>query len=332
MAVKKGLVMKKINSFTCLNTLACLLLVSCLHGTTTQHTGKHSVSLCFDLYGKSHVVDNISSLATLRDEVYDRTGVPQALQRFSVNNKMVLSDEALSQLAPYTSVNVTVPLLGGIEGPSMDFTDFSSKDTSSLTEFSTEADYWRTVHPGFNIEGICKNPDCEAVKARGGRKAWVWTLFRKKATGEEISRFKGSIVAKSGELFDYFDMWDMRSNCVCQACKQFIEPENIRRCGFYGCRYDIEGMKKSENTMSDVRDKKVEYGNKFMYFDKKCIPWNFIHIVVRKLSEEKNISVEVRALIEAAIDRKESTKTIIAMFNLGNHGAAIVQRVKQEMA
>lgn len=301
-------------------------MVGCMAAAPQENLGNLPL-IVKGLDGKKHVItlaftDNIGKV---KDVVYDLTGVAQEQQRISFRNKTLPPKSALNSLflQPYDEVSLAVTLLGG-DLPSFDFTDFSTKDTSSLKQFSTTAPDWRVIYPGFNIEGICKNADCEAVKARGGERAWVWTEFKNSVTGKVIDRFQGTIT--EGEFMNYFDMWDMRENCICQSCKQPIEPENVKKCGFYGCKYDIKGLKQGEKKHSEVRNKKVDYGSGFMYFDKKCVPWNYIRIVVQKLNGQSNIPMTSRLVIKNQLIHGIPPDIIAETFELGKEQILAIAR------
>ncbi|RHZ56125.1 hypothetical protein Glove_406g92 [Diversispora epigaea] len=162
---------------------------------------KHSVGKITDLEVQNH--DTISSIDPQNQRLML---ISSKIDDFD-DNKM-LSEYNIKQ---GDTLQLVVRLRGG--GPAgFQFQDLSK--SIKKTPWSKVSPRWRTASYGLNLEGYCKNCNCEAYN-------------------------KDRVIVKWG--YRDFDFYYNEHECLCPLCNKHVEPIT---CGFYNTHWKYEGVKK----------------------------------------------------------------------------------------
>lgn len=162
-----------------------------------------------------------NSIADLKEKVRAKTNIPTDQQRLLFGGKMLDNDRTLLDynLSPQSTIHLVLRLRGG--GPQMvDFNDFKKEKRVALT---SEGPAWRTVAPGLNLKGVCKNDQCAASNQT------VW-----------IQR----------GISSYFNMNRECETAPCPQCKEFVT--DVNNCGFYRCIFSVYGVTEEGKEFSSL--------------------------------------------------------------------------------
>ena len=152
-------------------------------------------------------------------------------------------------------------------GLPFDFTDLLE---GKKIKWSKSAPRWRRGAPGFNVEGICKAPDCIAKDQQ--------------------------VIVNLG--YGKFEMGKVTSCSLCPICKgekgrKFLKK--VHSCFFVKCKFSYEGLLHPEDEDEDGEEKSGEGEHKgdedFLYFKGEkdadegsaLTKWGYLSITVKKL-------------------------------------------------
>ncbi len=164
-------------------------------------------------------VSSTDTIKSLRYRIYASEYIDPLVQRILLEKKQLEDHRTLSDynIQKDTTVKLAIRLRGG-GTPSLTFVNM--RLTEEL-EFSDSAPQWRTVRPGMNLKGICKNTICAA----NGQVVWV------------------------PKDFGIFNMLKECRTAACPACQGPID--DVKNFGIYKCTYSVNGaIKNSEDTTS----------------------------------------------------------------------------------
>eukprot|EP00331_Platyophrya_macrostoma_P002004 CAMPEP_0176425864 /NCGR_PEP_ID=MMETSP0127-20121128/11621_1 /TAXON_ID=938130 /ORGANISM="Platyophrya macrostoma, Strain WH" /LENGTH=228 /DNA_ID=CAMNT_0017807063 /DNA_START=8 /DNA_END=694 /DNA_ORIENTATION=- len=160
----------------------------------------------------SFTVTLSDSVESLMAKIEKEEGIPIDQQRLVWAGKQLEGDRSFLDygIIKKSTIHLVLRLRGGGPQMGMDFPDITQSEKAKKIKWCTIAPEWRTVTPGFSIDGICKNMNC---------KAYNKTVFINKGLG----------------VYDL--LRDEYQNC-CPICKKYVETKN---CGFSNCTYSFEG-------------------------------------------------------------------------------------------
>ena len=124
-----------------------------------------------------------------------------------------------------------------------------------MKKFSDKAPDWRFLVKGLNLEGICKNPSCKAYN----KKVWVQKGFGTFNMAREIAK----------------------ARCPMADCQKKVQE--VDQCGFFYCKYEIEGMTVHNEEVSTSGSHKDENGfEKFLAGGDQSEEYVYLDITVSK--------------------------------------------------
>jgi len=113
-------------------------------------------------------------------------------------------------------------LIPRMRGGDLCYDSCSSMLHKTRQEFAIDAPDYRGISPGFNVEGMCRNPHCEAYQQ------FVWSNLRFSHGPEDLIGL---------DKIEGFDMSKVVKRAPCPSCKAGLKNGTIRACGFFLCEY-----------------------------------------------------------------------------------------------
>uniref|UniRef100_A0A0G4GFC9 Ubiquitin-like domain-containing protein n=1 Tax=Chromera velia CCMP2878 TaxID=1169474 RepID=A0A0G4GFC9_9ALVE len=148
---------------------------------------------------------------TLKEKIQDKEGIPPEQLRLIYEGKQLEDARTLldyGATSECTTIHMVLRLRGG-HIPPTPFVDV--RGALRVQQFSDSAPSWRTVRPGLNLHGKCKNRNCRAY-------------------GHQV------IMPQGMESFDFILS---SADCTCPECGIWTQPET---CGFYKCQWSHEAI------------------------------------------------------------------------------------------
>lgn len=184
-----------------------------------------------------------TTIDTLALAIQDKTDIPADQQRLIFAGKQINASVLSDTFNEHTLLDwniqkeSTIHLILRLQGGGPDAFSFSHMEHEKRLALTSEGPSWYTISPGLNIQGTCKNADCEAFNDT------VW-----------IQKGMGA-----------FSM-DLES-CVsqCPACHQIAK--DINNAGFYQCLFSIKGTKEGKGEVSVNRQNVRAPDDEFLTFD-----------------------------------------------------------------
>ncbi|ETV72583.1 hypothetical protein H257_12345 [Aphanomyces astaci] len=197
---------------------------------------------------------NLTTVAEVCSEIEYKTGIPQEEHRLMYGGAQL---QKCRQLCDYgigrdSTLHFSLSLNGGLSYVSKagEFVDVSNDDILEVRKFLRDAPMWRHVQIGLNVEGVCKNKDCDAF----GHLVICPTKWRP------------------------FNLLQHRIHCA--LCCASIVPFT---CGFYNCRWRFEGVQ-IDNGMHMSSPWKAASGEFYHRFNEgKNVTWQSLVVVATPL-------------------------------------------------
>lgn len=194
-----------------------------------------------------------SLVSDVKESIYAKVNIAVQDQSLLFDGETLKDDQTLLS---YDIENGETLLLVPIEEEG-GFASFSFSNFKKKVEkkFSNNAPDWRILTKGLNLEGICTNPQCDAHN----KKVWVQKGFGKFNIAKEFTR----------------------SFCPMPNCKKKVKE--IEQCGFFYCKYVIEGETVDEQKVSlKGSHKKTSGFEKFLAGGEDSARYTFLEITVTK--------------------------------------------------
>lgn len=153
-------------------------------------------------------------------------------------------------------------LLGGLSSCGF---GFASLDEGASRGFSNTAPDYRTIRPGLNLEGKCKNSECPVFE----KLCWSNLGFNE----------------DSG-----FDIGRAIMHAKCPLCDERLDSSSIKSCGFYKCSYTFTGG--DLTTGKEVSGSDQTWSNsEWIYYDgdDSSRTWSYLTIAVSRKPLPKTI-------------------------------------------
>ena len=199
------------------------------------------------------------TIQSIHNELERQTNFPSKFQELIFKEKTLDRYRSLSYYGIQTGSTLFLRKLGkfgnAINIPCFKFPDFTDDNKVEKT-FAKKAEKWRLIGKGLNLEGICENSKCRAYK----KKVWVPKGFGVFYIQEEVCE------------------------SVCPICGE--EVEQVEQCGFFYCKYRIQGRKinKEKIDIEDMHKKKTGF-RKFLAGKDNSVQYRFLKISVTKHTE-----------------------------------------------
>jgi hypothetical protein len=197
------------------------------------------------------------TIYSIKQKVEDKEGITPDKQRLVYSGGQLRDVYTLSDchISKESTLILRLNCLGGC---SLADLDFVSMDKQKILEFDPKGPKWRQVTKGLNLHGTCTNKVCEA--------------------------FQHIVVQQKG-----FGTFNLNTECAeasCPICK--TELKEVNNCGFYACKYSIEGKRKDK----DGKIEKIQKNNlkapsdKYLTFESngEMRSWQYLNIKVEPLS------------------------------------------------
>ena len=152
-------------------------------------------------------VDPHDTIESAKEQMHKLSGIPKEYQRWISKGKQLEHGYTFKDynITKEDTIHNVVTLRGG--GVSF---EFSKLEEAQVILVSPKAPKWREAVDGTNIEGRCKNSNCEA--------------------------FERTVIFPVG--FCAINIGDQLSLCKCPMCDTRFVPTT---CGFTNCRWKYEG-------------------------------------------------------------------------------------------
>jgi len=229
------------------------------------------------LYGTSLIVSCSDSWTVhyLKLHIYKQCGLAPQEQRLVYSGQELLDRDNIGEFgfANGSVVHmVAVKTTGGKRCQiKQSFSAPTTKSSIGRRECETSDDVpdYRLLCPGLNVEGTCMNQKCRAY----GRT--VWANFGFKFVEDEMN---------DGYQSCGFDLWDLKRDSCCPACKHRLDPKSVNSCGFYCCEYLYRGFDLSKGQIK-TGGGKITMRNSFEYLGNSLDSgiWSYLVISVRPL-------------------------------------------------
>ena len=214
-----------------------------------------------DLNGKTITIEDNSPqhrVLLLKEKIEEKTQIPAYAQRLvfaggSLDNSRTLSDYNIKEGSTF---HLLLKLLGG-GPPTLSFNSMEEEESYDLVPAS-DSPLWTHIRAGLNLQGHCKNPECEA----NGQIIWIQ---------------KG------------FGTFNMNKECEISSCPQCREiATDVNNCGFTCCIYSIKG----ETECGEKREKLAckAPDNKFLTFsasEDSAFKWRTLTITTVSLTSQE---------------------------------------------
>ncbi|CAG8599255.1 16793_t:CDS:2 [Dentiscutata erythropus] len=163
-------------------------------------------------------VESYHSIEDVKKEMYNKVHIPSDSQRLIFSGRQLEDVHSVSdyKIQKGSTLHLNARLCGGYSTPVMAnyFQDLTKPPV--LKKFSIIAPRWRCATVGLNLEGYCKNNECEAFN-------------------------KGRVVIMWG--YQDFNFFNDEHKSQCPICKKYVTPIT---CGFTNTHWKYEGLKKVE--------------------------------------------------------------------------------------
>lgn len=239
-----------------------------------------------DLAGKTHTFYCFpeESLGEFKTVIYNQLEIPPDQQRLIFAGKQLEDDKSFNdyKIQKESTIHMVLNLRGG--GGGQLFADISNGAGAVKLEWSNTAPFWREATPGLNLEGKCKNSQCQAYG-------------------------KGNVIMKMGNIT--FDLMLDQELCKCPVCSEFVEPLS---CAFYNCEYTYSGLKKVTEGRP-VRYAKQEWatvGDEYLFYDPRktgVVEWMNLKIYAR-VRTVGNGAVKKQVVCDGSQCRYEDMTTV----------------------
>ena len=146
--------------------------------------------------------------------IHDSKGIPTDQQRLLYTGRQLDQNRMLNEygIRAHSSLNMVLNLRGGGVG-----TSFADPDNRTDLRVVTEGPAWRAIRPGINLEGRCRNSQCQAHNH---------IVICQLGTGE-------------------FDLILDQKKAQCPMCYKQIR---VRTAGLYKCWWDWAGQEEGSNS------------------------------------------------------------------------------------
>lgn len=178
----------------------------------------------------SMTVCKTDTVLKIKETIKEKDNIPNIdMIELLYNNKILRNDEILKDLKIQQNSKLKYTIANSIIGGNDEFfglemADITNKEGLKKRNFGKNAKKWNIVKKGLNIQGECKNPDCEAYKCK--------------------------VHCKIG--FRDFNLLDNICDITCPMCSINFLPET---CVFCRCQYQIEGILSLSGEIKDVKKK-----------------------------------------------------------------------------
>lgn len=202
----------------------------------------------FDLY-----LNEEQTIKEIKQQIKKKEGIDVEKQSLLLYGDKLDDDKEVGDydIEAEDTIHLMVPLGQGIGG--VTFSNFKEKNKVS---FSDKAPDWRVLNVGLNLEGLCQTKKCKAF----GKKVWV-----QKGIGK-------------------FNMAKEVVMSPCPMCKKSVKNPEV--CGFFYCKYTIEGKEEGKEFFKKTGQHKSNKGfEKFEGGGDKSTEYIWLEITTEKHKE-----------------------------------------------
>eukprot|EP01026_Neomeris_dumetosa_P027536 TRINITY_DN22385_c0_g1_i1.p1 TRINITY_DN22385_c0_g1~~TRINITY_DN22385_c0_g1_i1.p1 ORF type:complete len:403 (+),score=28.94 TRINITY_DN22385_c0_g1_i1:127-1335(+) len=108
-------------------------------------------------------VQDYYTIENVKQIIEVKTGTPAQLQSLVFQGRRLEDQSTIKQnnISALSTLHAILPLKGGKDARiGVDFVDVTNQQSRQLLPYIIDGPEWRTVIPGINIEGYCKNQNC----------------------------------------------------------------------------------------------------------------------------------------------------------------------------